>query len=179
MSEQPRGEGSTAPEQKSAVSFSGLAHSREFLETLAAVTSAGPSDKPVQPKNRPGRPVLLATLAVAALLLVAAREREWGLWREPSPVPQVIYGTWATRAEPYANRGFVISSDSLRLLTGVGRGVTYPIVGVTENLERNATLLTLHYLDGGLDMTLRLYLEPDTTIHLVSLPTVAWTKQSP
>lgn len=174
---QPGAHESSAPSLKPGQSFSGLAHNPEFLQTLAAAVSRGSaSDQALKRERRPRRPLLLAMAAVVALLLVLAREHDWWPWTVEGTVPQVFHGTWATSAERYADRGFVITGDSLQLLTGPGRGLTYPIVGVRRDPERDATLFTFHYRDGGLDMSLRLHLEPDTTIHLVSLPLVAWTK---
>jgi hypothetical protein len=160
-------------------SFSGLVHSREFLETLAEAVQPRVSDTSAKPKSRSHRPLLLAMAAVLTLLLVLAREHDWRPWTEQGPVPAVFHGTWGTSSERYADRGFVITSDSLRLVTGPGRGFIYPIVGVIRPTGPDTTLFTLRYRDGGMDLTLQLYLEPDTTIHLVSLPMVAWTKQSP
>ncbi|HEX7337286.1 MAG TPA: hypothetical protein VF252_08765 [Gemmatimonadales bacterium] len=174
---QPATPESPAPFRKPVQSFSGLARNPEFLETLAAAVSRGSaSGQPLKRERRPRRPSLLALAAVGALLLVLAREHGWWPWSVEGTVPQVFHGTWATSAERYADRGFVITGDSLQLLTGPGRGLTYPIVGVRTDAERDATLYTLYYRDGGLDMSMRLHLEPDTTIHLVSLPLVAWTK---
>jgi hypothetical protein len=175
---QPGADESSAPSQKPARSFSGLVHSREFLETLAALGQPHLPDTP-KPKSHPHRLWVLAIAAAVALLLVLAREHDWRPWMEHGAVPEVFHGTWATSSERYADRGFVITSDSLKLITGPGRGFTYPILGVTGHAGRDPTLFTVYYRDGGLDMTLGLYLEPDTTIHLVNLPLVAWTKQSP
>lgn len=175
----PGGDESSAPSQKPAGAFSGLAHSREFLETLAAVGQARSSEEAAKPKSRPQRSLLLAIAALVALLLVLAREQGWRPWWERGSVPEVFYGAWATSAERYADRGFVITRDSLQLLIGPGRGFTYPILGISGNPRRDATQFTVRYRDGGQDLTLRLHLEPDTTIHLASLPMVAWTKQRP
>ena len=183
MSE-PSGSPASRPEAESSAakplrSFSGLAHSREFLETLAAVGRGRTSDQLVKSGRRAYRPLLLAMTAVVGLLLVLARDHGWWPWTERGTVPEVFHGTWATRAERYADRGFVITRDSLQLLTGPGRGLTYPIVGVSTQAPTDPTLFTFHYRDGGLDMTLRLNLEPDSTIHLMNLPLVAWTKHRP
>jgi len=165
------------PDGRPVQSFSGLAHSREFLEAVAAVGRAQASKQLGQEESRSRRPVLLGFTAVVTLLLLLAREQGWGLGVKQDTVPRVFYGSWATTAERYADRGFTITGDSLRLLTGRGRGVTYPIVGVRRE-KSDSTRFTFHYRDGDLSMTLRLHLEPDTIIHLASLPRVAWTRKS-
>jgi hypothetical protein len=176
---QPGADQSSASSQKRERAFSGLVHSREFLETLAELAQPRVSGTPTKPTSRSHRSLLLAMAAVVTLLLVLAREYDWRPWTEQGTVPEVFYGSWGTSSERYADRGFVITRDSLHLVTGVGRGLAYPIVGVNRPAGPDATLFTLRYRDGGLDLTLQFHLEPDTTIHLVSLPMVAWTKQSP
>jgi hypothetical protein len=176
---QPGADQSSAPSQKPAQSFSGLVHSREFLETLAAASQPQSSDTPAKPKRPSHRPLLLAMAAVLALLLVLAREHDWRPWMEQGTVPEVFYGTWGTSSARYADRGFVITRDSVLLVTGPGRGFAYPIVGVSRPTGADTTLFTLRYRDDGQDLTLLLRLEPDSTIHLASLPMVVWTKKSP
>jgi hypothetical protein len=158
--------------------FSGLAHSREFLEILMSLRRSASSAEATPEKSRSRRPLVLALTAVVALLLVLAREQSWELWWGQASVPEVFHGMWGTSARPYTDRGFVISRDSLQLRFGAGRGIWYPIVRVNGSLTEGSTAFTLYYRDGEATLRLPLHLRPDTTIYFASLPQVVWTKQS-
>jgi hypothetical protein len=157
----------------------GLVHSQEFLESLAALgTMMRSSPEAVKRRDPPRRSFVLLIAAGVVLLLALGRDPMWRPWWERGSVPEVFHGRWTTSSERYVERGFVITRDSLQLLFGQGRGVVYPIVRVSTRPRVDSTLFTFHYRDGALDLKLGLHLERDTTIHLQSVPMVAWRKES-
>jgi hypothetical protein len=118
-------------------------------------------------------------MALVGVLLLAIVRAPLGTPATPhEPVPEEFLGTWATTFARYADRGFVITSDTLWLRLGEGGSVAYPIEGVERNRNADSSLFTFNYRDGASSLQLRLRMNRDTTVHLANLPTVDWKKES-
>jgi hypothetical protein len=176
---------STEPQRSHPAAGGGeLVHSRELLDFLATLglmmrssEKAAPArERPVPPARR--RSLLPVIAAAAVLLFALVRAPLWRSWSQHGSVPEQFLGSWATTAAPYADRGFVISRDSLWLRLGHGQSAAYPIVGVRRRWSVDSALYTLHYRDGASSLELGLRMERDTTVHIANLPTVVWKKES-
>ena len=155
-----------------------LVHSREFVEFLADL---GPmmqsSAEPPKENRRKRRSYRLGFAAVLVLLMVAARDPLWSWWSAYGSVPEELLGGWSTDSPRFADRGFVVTPDSLRLQLGADDTVTYSIVGVRRGGKADESLFTLRYYDGDQNLQMALKMDGDSTVSLVNLPHVSWRKK--
>jgi hypothetical protein len=155
-----------------------VVHSREFVELL---TELGPmmrsSAEPAEGRRGGRRSSSLLLVAVLVLLIAVARDPLWSWWSHYGPVPHELLGGWSTRSPRFAERGFVVTPDTLRLQLGAGKTVAYPIVGVRRG-NPDERLFTFRYRDGDQDLQMGVRMESDSTIHLVNVPDVSWGKES-
>ena len=162
------------------VAVGGLVHSREFLELLAGLRPlirqpSAPATKS-RGKHRSSR-LLIAALLV--LLSALGWGPAWSWWSAHGSTPGELVGTWTTTSARFADRGFVVTTDSLRLFLGPERSSTYQIAGVGKRSRPGWTLYTFHYRDGGSPLELKLWMGTDSTVHIANLPGVVWKKVSP
>ena len=155
-----------------------LVHSREFVEFLAEL---GPlmrsSAEPPHEDRRKRRSFRLGLAAVLVLLLALARDPLWSWWSAYGPVPEELLGGWSTDSPRFADRGFVVTPDSLRLQLGADDTVGYSIVGVRRGGKADERFFTLRYYDGDQSLQMALRMERDSTVSLVNLPNVSWRKK--
>jgi hypothetical protein len=158
------------------------ASQRELLAALNEVTCALPEEGAGQAtaakkQTGPRRSWLLLIALVGVLLLVIVRTPLGSPDPTYEPVPEAFLGTWTSAAERYADRGFVITSDTLWLRLGEEQSIAYPILGVNRNRNADSSLFTFHYRDGASSLQLGLRMSRDSTVHLANLPTVDWKKE--
>jgi hypothetical protein len=167
-----------------------LAHALEldeFFQALGPVMRLSPKDEE-EPKKKP---VAEATgkagskrrkaLVLAALLLLTGAAFQaplTGLLTRDGPVPDEFLGNWETVSRRYADRGFAITSDTLRIRLGPSGIASYPITGFRATRTADSVLYTIHYQDGSALMELGLRVEADSTLRLAHLPGVFWQKES-
>jgi hypothetical protein len=159
----------------------------EFFHALGPVLRLPPKSTPVAGDHEvvakgvgsTHRPVKLVVAALALLAAAAGRESITRLLTRDLPVPEAFYGTWETGAEKYAGRGFTMSADTLRLEQGAGRVASYPIAGVRRNAAADTVWYTVRYRDGASLLEMGLRLETDSTLRLVNLPSVLWSRAAP
>lgn len=161
------------------VAVGGLVHSREFLEFLAGL---GPlMRQPAEPVTT-RRGMRRSSRLVIAALLVLLSGLGWrpvsSWWSAYGSIPDELLGTWTTSSARFADRGFVITKDSLRLLLGPGRSSAYRIVGVRRRPSPDSALYTFHYREDESSLELGLWMRRDTTVHFENLPAVVWKKTS-
>jgi hypothetical protein len=121
----------------------------------------------------------LPLITVGLLALAVAQALVADLLDSTGPVPREFVGAWSTTAIPYADRGFVITSDSLWLRLGPEVSIAYPIAGVRKSRTADAVQYTFLYGDGSALLEMGLRMNPDSTVHLASLPSVRWRKERP
>jgi hypothetical protein len=153
---------------------------REFLTALGPVMrlprkeGEGPEDP--APKG-PARQSRLLVAALAVVILGAA----WVLLSRWNPgeqaVPEAVLGTWTTSSTRYADRGFVITADSLYLRVGGGQTVAHPLDGARRGRGADSALVTLHYRAGGEILEMGLRLGPEH-VTLANLPEVTWKREA-
>jgi hypothetical protein len=162
------------------VAVGGLVHSREFLELLAGLRPLmGQASAPVTKRRGKHRSSRLLIAALLVLLSALTWRPVWSWWSAQGSTPGELLGTWTTSSARFADRGFVITTDSLRLFRGPGRSSTYRIAGVGEKSRPGWTLYTFHYREGGSPLELKLWMGTDSTVQIANLPGVVWKKVSP
>lgn len=156
-----------------------LTHNRAFVEfvgKLDAVMRA--SAEPVKRKPVFSRPAKLVIAAVLILMLALGKEVLWSWWSNYVTMPNELVGVWSTSAGRFADRGFVITRDSLQLRLGEGQSVMHPIMGVRRGRGANRDLFTFDYRDGDLDLQIGLHMKADSIVHIENVPGIVWTKES-
>jgi hypothetical protein len=138
----------------------------------------GPSLPGTRSRPTPTRLPWLPLIAIVLLLLTLWNSRLAPL-EDVGPVPAEFLGSWRTTAASYADRGFVIASDSLWLHLGPDVSIAYPITGVREQRQGDAVLFTFLYGEDASVLEMSLRMELDTTVYLPSLPSVRWAKEQP
>jgi hypothetical protein len=127
----------------------------------------------------PPRLPWLPLIAIVLLLLTLGNSRLAPLLDDVGPVRPEFLGSWRTTAASYADRGFVISSDSLWLRLGPDVSIAYPVIGVREQRQGDAVLFTFLYGEDPSVLEMSLRMELDTTVYLAGLPSVRWAKEQP
>jgi hypothetical protein len=120
----------------------------------------------------------LLLLAAVALGLALGQGSLHRLLLQVGPVPEQFLGSWSTNSHRYADRGFVISRDSLRLRLGAGASAVYPVEGVRQTQAVNGVTYTFLYRDGLSLLELSLQMNPHATVHIANLPSVDWKRTS-
>lgn len=118
--------------------------------------------------------------AARALLALALLAGACAPRVDPDALTQ-IRGAWVTDAPAYAERGFDISGDSIRLHQGGGIKVRYPIRSV-ERVERDDHFeYTVTYESIVQEFEFRFDYHPAErpTIRLPRQPNVVWTRSAP
>jgi hypothetical protein len=157
----------------------------EFFQALGPVMRLPPKEKEPKPAERRAkvptgrrRPRVLILTAVTLLMVGAFQAPLVGLLTRDGPVPDEFLGTWETSSQRYAERGFTITSDSLRLHLGPRGVASYPITGVRAKRTADSVLYTFHYRDGSSTLEMGLRMDPDSALRLGNLPAVLWRKVS-
>lgn len=172
-----------APERHKALASGDLGEAmdlRDFLTALGPVMRLPDkqAESPDEPTPRsPARQsrLLLAAMAVAILGVAWALLSRWKPGEQA--VPDALLGTWTTSSTRYADRGFVITADSLYLRIGSGQTVGYPIEGVRTGRGDHSAVMTLHYREGGEILEMGLKRGPQEGVSLVNLPEVIWVRE--
>jgi hypothetical protein len=153
-----------------------LVHSREFVEFMAEL---GPMMRSAEPAKGPGasRSSRLVLAAVLVLLLAVARDPLWSWWSAYGSVPRELLGGWSTSSPRFADRGFEVTPDTLRLQLGGGETVAYRIVGVHRGGNPEESVFTFRYRDEEQDLKMGLRIGRDSTVYLVNVPNVPWRKE--
>jgi hypothetical protein len=171
----------SGPEPQQSGDDRSAASQRELIAALDEVTRLLPAEGAAQAQpagNAAGSRQWLLLAALLGTLVLAIVHSPLGAPAPThEPVPQQFLGTWTTTSVRYADRGFVITSDTLRLRLGEGESIAYPIVGVERNRKADSSLFTFHYRDGASSLQLGLRMNRDTSLHLANLPTVDWKKE--
>jgi hypothetical protein len=119
---------------------------------------------------------LATTLVLAAVLLPGA----FGPDIDPAATNE-IRGSWATDAPAYAERGFDITGDSIRLHQGGGIRVRYPIRAI-ERVERDDRVeytVTYESIVQKFDFRFDYIPAEQPTIRLPRQPHIVWTRSGP
>jgi hypothetical protein len=155
----------------------------EFFQALGPLMQLPPRGKgrkgvgpsALGPKSPPRRGIL-----VAAVLLLAAVMLQAPLLlmlNHEEAVREEVLGAWRTRDPRYAERGFVITRDSLCLIQGAATSSSYPVTGMRSTRAADSVVYIIHYRDGGLPLELGLHVAPDSTVLVANLPGVVWRKE--
>ena len=135
----------------------------------------------VSPEPRPVRGNKVALVALATTLVLAAvLPGAFGPDIDPAATNE-IRGSWVTDAPTYAERGFDITGDSIRLYQGGGIRVRYPIRAI-ERIERDDRIeYTVTYESIVQEFDFRFdYIPADQPIiRLPRQPQVVWTRSGP
>jgi len=155
----------------------------EFFEALGPVMRLAPKEeepKPVETRaevaKRDRRPRALVAAAVLLLLGAAFQAPLLRLLSRDISVPDEVLGTWSSSSPRYADRGFAITVDTLRLQLGPGRSKSYPITGVRRASATDSARFTITYRDGPSLLEMPLRVDEEAHLHLANLPAVSWQR---
>ncbi len=155
----------------------------EFFDGLGTVMRLSPKEeepKPVETRaeieKRDRRPRALISAAVVLLLIAAFQAPLLRLLSKDSPVPDEVLGTWSSASPRYADRGFAITVDSLRLQLGPGKSATYPISGVRRAGSADSARFMISYRDGPSLLEMALRADGEGRLRLANLPAVTWQR---
>lgn len=157
----------------------------EFFEALGPVMRLPPKEdtkraEPVKAtEKKPKRADRSRKLVLTAVLLLTLAAFQAPIVRAISrdrPVPDDFIGTWETTSRRYADRGFTITSDTLRLRLGLRRVAVYPISGVRITETGDSVVYAVRYKDGTATLEMDLRMDIDSTLRLANLPGVFWRK---
>ena len=96
------------------------------------------------------------------------------------PLPDAIFGSWATTDERYADRGFRFADSTLTLYTGGQDSVVYAILRVQGEEEFPGRFAyTVFHASYGTEYEFSFhYGEADTTIQFANQPEMTWRKKT-
>jgi hypothetical protein len=157
----------------------------EFFDALGSVMRLPPKaprptavEKPVAPATARRRSRLLIPVAVGLLAIAVLQRPLLRLISSDLPVPEELLGNWITDSPRYADRGFVITRDSLRLQLGPQLSATYPITRVRRAGTADSTRYTISYRQGDTEVEMGLSVDPDVGLRVANLPSVTWRRGS-
>ncbi len=155
----------------------------QFFQALGTVMRLAPKEeepKPVEARaevaKRERRPQALLVVAVLLLLAAAFQAPLLRLLSKDIPVPDEVLGSWSSASPRYADRGFAITVDTLRLQLGPGKSAAYPITGVRRAGTADSARFTISYRDGSSLLEMALRVDEEAGLRLANLPAVAWRR---
>jgi hypothetical protein len=157
----------------------------EFFDALGSVMRLPPkaprsaaAATPVVSARAAHRSRFLIPAAVALLAIAVLQRPLLHLLSPDVPVPEGLLGSWITDAPRYADRGFVITSDSLRLQLGPQLSATYPITRVRRAGTADSARYTISYRQGDTEVEMGLSVDPELGLRVANLPSVTWRRGS-
>lgn len=157
----------------------------EFFQALGPVLRLPPKEaepKPVKEKQAAiaksvRRRRLLIRAAATVLTIAVFQAPLLRLLTPDLPVPDEFLGAWRTSSPQYADRGFALTGDTLRLQLGPGRTASYPITGVRRLGTADSASFMIAYLDDSSPLEMGLRMDEDVGVRLVNLPGIVWHKE--
>lgn len=157
----------------------------EFFDALGSVMRLPPKLQhravaavPVAPAATGRRSRFLIPVAAGLLAIAVLQRPLLRLLSSDVPVPEGLLGSWTTDSPRYADRGFFITSDSLRLQLGPQLSATYPITRVRRSGPADSAGYTITYRQGDTEVEMGLRVDPEAGLRIANLPAVAWRRGS-